>query len=94
MRIQLVLSDKLYLQAEGLREATFDRFHPHSEPDSDRFRFDDQVKATALSMSVKVQQAMNKLETGVSAWSLVSDSDTALDLAMNVAEALETELQL
>jgi hypothetical protein len=95
MRIQLLLlPGKLYLQAEGLKEETFDRFHPHAEPGSDRVRFDDQVKATAASMSVTVQKAMNRLELGIGAWALITDSDTALELAMNVAEPLGIELQL
>jgi len=95
MKIQLlVLPDKLYLQAEGLKEESFDRFHPHAEPGSDRVRFDDQVKATALSMSVTAQKAMNKLEQGLSVWALITDSDTGLELAMNVADALGIELQL
>jgi hypothetical protein len=95
MKIRLlVLVGKLYLQAEGLKEESFDRFHPHAEPGSDRVRFDDQVKATGLSMSVTVQKAMNKLELGLSSWVLVTDSDTALELAMNAAEALGSELEL
>lgn len=95
MRIQLVFTTgKVYLQADGLKEEHFDRFHPHSEPGSDRVRFDAQVKATAASMSVTAQKAMNKLEQGLSAWVLITDSDTALELAMTAADALGIELQL
>ncbi len=97
MKIQLMnLPEKsyMYLQASELKEEAFDRFHPHSEPGSDRVRFDDQVAATALSMSVKVQKALHKLALGVSVFVLVTDSDTALELAMKAAEALGVELEL
>ena len=97
MKIQLLrIPEKsyLYLQASGLKEESFDRFHPHTEPGSDRVRFDDQVTASALSMSVKVQKALHMLAQGVSVWVLVTDSDTALELAMHAAEALGIELEL
>jgi hypothetical protein len=95
MKIKLIETPgAVLLQAEGLAEAKFDRFVPFSEPGSDRTRFDDQLKASARSMSVTVRKAVDRMVTGTSAWSLETDSDTALELGMNVAEALALELEL
>jgi hypothetical protein len=90
----LVASARYFLQAEGMNEASFDRFHPHSEPGSERARFDEQVKATAKAMSIAVRPAMDRLNTGVSAWLVESDSDSGLELGMSVAEHLGSELEL